>query len=218
MYYPVDAMTAGYEFRAESPAPVIWESDVQGLEASHNVVASLVLPEYVPETMDDVVGVFRFSEATQQWECVGQSFAWSDFGMRRYFLSAFGRGVDAGSELQFRWYSAFTGNVYVARESDVFAPDGLTGTPEEPLELHFRLGEDADDGMAEAIGSGDGYSATGEVLEVYPNPMVESVTLHYRGADSFEQIRLEDASGKLIRLLDCRSCNAIRQTLNMSAM
>ena len=203
LYYPADAMTAGYEFRAESPAPVIWESDVQGLEASHNVVASLVLPEYVPETMDDVVGVFRFSEATQQWECVGQSFAWSDFGMRRYFLSAFGRGVDAGSELQFRWYSAFTGDVYVARESDVFAPDGLTGTPEEPLELHFRLGEDANDGMAEAIGSGDGYNATGEVLEVYPNPMVESVTLHYRGADSFEQIRLEDASGKLIRLLDC---------------
>ena len=203
LYYPADAMTAGYEFRAESPAPVIWESEVQGLEASHNVVASLVLPEYVPETMDDVVGVFRFSEETQQWECVGQSFAWSDFGMRRYFLSAFGRGVDAGSELQFRWYSAFTGDVYVARESDVFAPDGLTGTPEEPLELHFRLGEDANDGMAEAIGSGDGYTATGEVLEVYPNPMVESVTLHYRGADSFEQIRLEDASGKLIRLLDC---------------
>lgn len=51
--------------------------------------------------------------------------------------------------------------------------------------------------------NGDGYNATGEVLEVYPNPMVESVTLHYRGADSFEQIRLEDASGKLIRLLDC---------------
>ena len=201
LHYPVDAMTAGYEYRAATPKPDVWPEDFQSLESSHNLVVSLDLPDYVPQTMDDVVGVFSFDEVSQAWQCVGQAYPRDFFGHRRYFVTAFGRAIETGTPLQFRWYSGFTDGAMEAREVELFAPDGMTGTMDEPLELHFRVG----DGIAsEASAFESAVSAReGDVLEVYPNPMTSSFTLHYRGTEIVEQIRLEDATGKLVRLLDC---------------
>jgi hypothetical protein len=201
LHYPVDAMTAGYEYRAATPKPDVWPEDFQSLESSHNLVVSLDLPDYVPQTMDDVVGVFSFDEVSQAWQCVGQAYPRDFFGHRRYFVTAFGRAIETATPLQFRWYSGFTDGAMEAREVELFAPDGMTGTMDEPLELHFRVG----DGIAsEASAFESAVSAReGDVLEVYPNPMTSSFTLHYRGTEIVEQIRLEDATGKLVRLLDC---------------
>ncbi len=201
LHYPVDAMTAGYEYRAATPKPDVWPEDFQSLESSHNVVVSLDLPDYVPQTMDDVVGVFSFDEVAQAWQCVGQAYPRDFFGHRRYFVTAFGRAIETGAPLQFRWYSGFTDGAMEAREVELFAPDGMTGTMDEPLELHFRVGDGID---SEASAFENAVSATeGDLLEVYPNPMTSSFTLHYRGTEIVEQIRLEDATGKLVRLLDC---------------
>ncbi|MDE0979918.1 MAG: hypothetical protein OSA78_07980, partial [Flavobacteriales bacterium] len=201
LHYPVDAMTAGYEYRAATPKPDVWPEDFQSLESSHNMVVSLDLPDYVPQTMDDVVGVFSFDEVAQAWQCVGQAYPRDFFGHRRYFVTAFGRAMETDTQLQFRWYSGFTDGAMEAREVELFAPDGMTGTMDEPLELHFRVGDGID---SEASAFENAVSATeGDLLEVYPNPMTSSFTLHYRGTEIVEQIRLEDATGKLVRLLDC---------------
>jgi hypothetical protein len=188
-------MIAGYDYRFATPKPDVWPEDFQSLESTHNMVVTLALPEYVPQSIDDVVGVFSLDEISQSWKCVGQAYPMDILGHRRYFVTVFGHAVDAGSAIRFRWYSEFTDGILEAREVELFAPDGLTGTIDEPLELHFRIGDDIESDAVDF--------EYGTVLEVYPNPMTSSLDLYYHGTETVEQIRLEDISGKLISLLDC---------------
>lgn len=71
-----------------------------------------------------------------------------------------------------------------------FEPGALKGQLTEPFVLRFSEG-------LEAMPDYDGD------LVAYPNPFRDELTIHWHGSIPVQSLRIEDANGRLIEMLDC---------------
>lgn len=106
-----------------------------------------------------------------------------------YFLTLYGDAAPQGP-IHFKWFSHTTQWSYPALETIEFDANAMLGKLGDPFILHFEKGVEAD-----VIGDGG--------LVAYPNPFRDELTIHWHGTEQVVELRIEDASGRLIDILDC---------------
>ena len=111
-----------------------------------------------------------------------------------YFLTAFGEANAAlfEGDVHFRWLSGLTELEFTADETIGFEADILHGDLESPMLLHFR----------EALAMPE--TSVNEHLVAFPNPFRNELSIHWHGDEEVLELRVEDASGKTIDVLDCK--------------
>ena len=182
-------------WRADNPfdgtaAPdAAWpEQDVRGLEGTMNMVVRLELPPTQPQGLGDALGAFVEDEQGFV-RCVGQAIPLdSDAGLL-YFLTVYGE-VGTSDLLHFRWKSGLTDLEYVADEGTTFEATRLRGDLQAPFLLRF-----SEAGLSTPDLDGD--------LIAYPNPFRDELTIHWHGTLPVQSLRIEDANGRLVEVLDC---------------
>ena len=86
----------------------------------------------------------------------------------------------------FRWLSSATAQEWTAEESVTFEASKLLGQLDAPMLLHFRnLNQETSN------------------LVAFPNPFRDELSIHWHGSEDIVELRLEDATGKLIDIIDC---------------
>lgn len=166
-----------------------WPMNVRGLESSMSMIVRLELPANQVQSVGDALGAFMTTEDGQE-QCVGQVLPMETNEGLLYFLTAFGDASDL-SNLQFRWKSGITEMEEVALETLTFQASGVKGSMSDPYLLHFKSMEES---IVPIVDGG---------LVAYPNPFMDDLTIHWHGAEKVKELRVEDANGRLIALLDC---------------
>ena len=164
------------------------EQDVRGLEGTMNMVVRLELPPSQPQGLGDALGAF-VEDGQGFVRCVGQAIPLdSDAGLL-YFLTVYGE-VGTSDLLHFRWKSGLTDLEYVADEGTTFEATRLRGDLQAPFLLRF-----SEAGLSTPDLDGD--------LIAYPNPFRDELTIHWHGTLPVQSLRIEDANGRLVEVLDC---------------
>ena len=166
-----------------------WPMNVRSLESSMSMIIRLELPANQVQSVGDALGAFMTTEDGQE-QCVGQVLPMETNEGLLYFLTAFGDASDL-SNLQFRWKSGITEMEEVALETLTFQASGVKGSMSDPYLLHFKSMEES---IVPTVDGG---------LVAYPNPFMDDLTIHWHGAEKVKELRVEDANGRLITLLDC---------------
>ena len=204
LVYPAEGMMPSVGNRTADALDVIWPMAIAALPEQQNLVAAVSLPSWVPQDPEDAIGAFN-----TDGECVGQIQSTSLHGQTRYFLTAYG---DFSGPLTFKWYSRFADKSWPADETVVFEPGALTGTFDDPFTLHFRNAgltpaASFEDGSEVAVQSGD-LPVEGSALSAHPVPFTDVITVTWRGDRSLKHLRLLDARGQVVQLLDCPAMQA----------
>ena len=166
-----------------------WPMNVRSLESSMSMIIRLELPATQVQSAGDALGAFMTNEDGQE-QCVGQVLPMETNEGLLYFLTAFGNASDL-SNLQFRWKSGITEMEEVALETLTFQASEVKGTMGDPYLLHFKSMEES---IVPTVDGG---------LVAYPNPFMDDLTIYWHGAEKVKELRVEDANGRLITLLDC---------------
>ena len=162
--------------------------DVRDLEGTMSMVVRLELPVVHPQGLGDAVGAFA-TDASGTEHCVGQAIPLDTDEGLLYFLTVYG-DVDPNAPLHFRWKSGLTELEYEADNALPFVSGDLKGDLESPYLLRF----------SEGLGSLPDLDGD---LVAYPNPFRDELTIHWHGSIAVESLRIEDANGRLIEILDC---------------
>jgi len=88
--------------------------------------------------------------------------------------------------------SGLTELEFTADETVNFEADRLHGDLEAPMILHFR----------ESLAMPE--TSVDEHLVAFPNPFRNELSIHWHGDEEVLELRVEDASGKTIDVLDCK--------------
>ena len=166
-----------------------WQMNVRGMEASMTMIIRLELPTNHFQSVGDALGAF-ITNGDGLEQCVGQAIPIDTDDGLLYFLTAFGNASDL-SELSFRWKSGITELEEQALETLAFTGSEVKGTLSAPYLLHFRSLEES---VIPAVDGG---------LIAYPNPFLDDLTIHWHGTEKVKELRIEDANGRLVNLLDC---------------
>jgi hypothetical protein len=187
-FYNPDWRAANH-FNGTSEIDDTWHVDVQNLEASMSMVIRLELPSSQPQGLADVIGAFVTDDDGNQ-RCVGQVLPKDTDEGLLYFLSVYGDPVDP-STLSFRWSSGLNGAENVADEILEFEASSLHGRLSDPFILRFSK-------------AGLGNTTQGQNnLVAYPSPFNDVLTIHWHGTLPITDLRVEDANGRLIEIIDC---------------
>jgi hypothetical protein len=158
-----------------------------------SMIIRLELPADHPQGLADVLGAFVTDEATGEARCIGQAQALDTDAGLLYFLSVYGDVTNIDfAELSFRWHAGLTSLEYAADELESFQAGELKGTLDAPYVLHFSKSQLDASGLDRAGG-----------LVAYPNPFRDELTIHWHGESEVLGLRIENASGQLIEVLDC---------------
>jgi hypothetical protein len=106
----------------------------------------------------------------------------------KVFLTVY--GTDSGEPIAFRAFDPETGNQLAVRETILFG-DALLGSLERPYEAHIT-------------GLLTGLAASGLIVDLYPNPVDESLYLEL-GSLNVREIRITAMDGKLLYASDAYS-------------
>ena len=155
-------------------------------------VIRLEVPSSQPQSLIDALGAFV--DGPQGPICIGQARPMDTDQGLLYFLTAFGEANAAlfAGDVHFRWMSGLTELEFTADETVAFEADRLHGDLESPLLLHFR----------EALAMPE--TSVDEHLVAFPNPFQNELSIHWHGDEEVLELRVEDASGKTIDVLDCK--------------
>jgi hypothetical protein len=169
-----------------------WPMDVTSYESNMLGVIRLDLPTHQPQSLIDVLGAFV--DGPEGPVCIGQARPMDTDQGLLYFLTAFGEELLPlfSGPVHFRWLSGMTELEHVADEEVDFVADRLHGDLDAPFVLHFR------EAMAMPETSMDGH------LVAFPNPFQDVLSIHWHGDQEVRELRIEDASGKVIDVLDCK--------------
>lgn len=153
-----------------------------------NMVVRLELPPTQPQGLGDALGAFVEDEQGFV-RCVGQAIPLDSDAGQLYFLTVYGE-VGTSDLLHFRWKSGLTDLEYVADEGTTFEATRLRGDLQAPFLLRF-----SEAGLSTPDLDGD--------LIAYPNPFRDELTIHWHGTLPVQSLRIEDANGRLVEVLDC---------------
>jgi hypothetical protein len=154
-----------------------------------SMVIRLELPSSQPQGLADVIGAFVTDDDGNQ-RCVGQVLPKDTDEGLLYFLSVYGDPVDP-STLSFRWSSGLNGTENVADEILEFEASSLHGRLSDHFILRFSK-------------AGLGNTTQGQNnLVAYPSPFNDVLTIHWHGTLPITDLRVEDANGRLIEIIDC---------------
>ena len=176
-----------YLVRATEADPT-WEMDIAALESEMMAVIRLELAQGQPQSLADALGAFILGPDGPV--CIGQAHPMDTEQGLLYFLTLFGDQSSKWYEhpIHFRWLSSLTGQEWTAEETVTFSASELLGQLDAPMLLHFR------DMMEDEPSS---------QLVAFPNPFRDELSIHWHGTEDILELRLEDATGKLIDIIDC---------------
>lgn len=169
-----------------------WPMSVQDLSTTMSAVIRLAADVPHPQSIGDEIGVFATGPDGVE-RCVGHARPQDTDNGLLYFTTIYGEPVGANGmrqALRFRWMNALTELELLADEVEFFDAEGWRGTLTEPLVLHFQKSETV------PVDSQGG-------LVAYPNPFRDELTIHWHGTEPVVELRIEDAAGRLIDVLDC---------------
>jgi len=169
-----------------------WPMDVLEWESSMLAVIRLEIPASQPQSLIDALGAFV--DGPEGPICIGQARPMDTDEGLLYFLTSFGEtnaDLFAG-DIHFRWMSGLTELEFTADETVNFEADRLHGDLEAPMILHFR----------ESLAMPE--TSVDEHLVAFPNPFRNELSIHWHGDEEVLELRVEDASGKTIDVLDCK--------------
>jgi hypothetical protein len=200
LVYPAEGMMPSVGNRTTEALDLVWPMAIESLPELQNLIIALELPSWVPQDPEDAIGAFNANG-----DCIGQIQSASLHGQTRYFLTAYG---DISGPLTFKWHSRFANTSWIADETLTFEPGALTGTLDEPFTLHFRNA-----GLTPAAAFADGSEAAaqsgdGAALSAHPVPFTDVITVTWEGDRPLKYLRLLDARGHVVQLLDCPAMQA----------
>ena len=186
-------LSLGMEYLVRSDEEeTTWPMEVLEWESSMLGVIRLEVPSSQPQSLIDALGAFV--DGPQGPICIGQARPMDTDQGLLYFLTAFGEANAAlfAGDVHFRWMSGLTELEFTADETVAFEADRLHGDLESPMLLHFR----------EALAMPE--TSVNEHLVAFPNPFRNELSIHWHGDEEVLELRVEDASGKTIDVLDCK--------------
>ena len=165
--------------------------ETEFLESTMLAVIRLELPEGYPTTGGDAIGAFV--NGPNGPECIGQAHPIMTDQGRRYFLTLFGELSDERftAPIHFMWHSAFSETEFRADETLLFEAMKMHGNLDDPFILRFTESMPQDRSNFNA-------------LTAYPNPFRDELTIQWFGEEEPIEIRVENALGQVIDVLDCR--------------